>query len=610
MVNRELVRPLLGKLSAADLTLYYPGGQQELFWENVLASPVYERDVQAVRAEGVRLLKSKIPELTYQLFSEFEREGTRLAYEQVYFARRRRLNTFTLLSLLEPEKPSHLEELCEIIWSVCDEYTWSLPAHLKDCNPAQTIDLFSAETGFTMSEISLLLGDRIPQLLRKRIAAEVSTRLFVPYLDHGPHNWETAEHNWSAVCAGSIGAAALLQMESLEALTEIVTRVLGSMNCYLEGFEEDGVCQEGIGYWNYGFGYYVYFSDLLKRRTQGRLNLFASFKVHQIALFQQKVYLYDNAVANFSDSVPFVGIQIGLTHYLSNIYSDVEVPSPEHRTEYADDHCSRFAPALRNFIWLDSSKHTSDWANAAYYMTDAQWLVSRHRSDNGCFAFAAKAGHNGEPHNHNDVGHFILMGEEAIIAADLGCGEYTQAYFGNGRYDYDCNGSQGHSVPIIDGFGQVEGKGHAAKNVKAHTGADKDEMTLDLSEVYDVPHLRKLKRKLVWNKTDMPWLALEDEFTFSSVPSLITERIVTRCQPIIMENGLVGLLYGANHCANIQYDAHSADVRITTRSFSDHFGQASEYYTVDFELKDLSLINRFSLKIEINKQVVKERLHG
>ncbi|WP_373231204.1 hypothetical protein [Cohnella sp.] len=600
-MNREQVGKLMGKLSAADLTLYYPGGQQNEFWSAVLDSPSYEQDVRAVKAEGARLLGTQTPELTYELFSEFEREGKRLGYEHVYFARRRRLNTFALLSLFEPENLSYLEELCEIIWAICDEYTWCLPAHLKDCEADKTIDLFSSETGFTLSEISLLLGERFPPLLRNRIAAEVSDRLFVPYLEHGPHHWETAKHNWSAVCAGSIGAAALLQKGPLARLEEIVTKVLGSMNCYLEGFGEDGVCQEGVGYWNYGFGYYVYFSDLLKRRTQGRLNLFASFKVHQIALFQQKVYLYGNAVANFSDSVPFVGIQIGLTHYLANIYPDMEVPSLEHRTEYTDDHCSRWAPALRNFIWLDSSKQTSDWASAAYYMVDAQWLVSRHETNNGRFGFAVKAGHNGEPHNHNDVGHFILMGEEAIIAADLGCGEYTQAYFGAGRYDYDCNGSQGHSVPIIDGFGQVEGEGHAAENVKVQTGAGEDYMALELSGAYNVPHLRKLKRKLVWHKTDMPWLSLEDKFTFSSVPRRITERIVTRCRPTVMENGIVGLSNGADQSASIRYDTHGADVLITARSYSDHFGQASEYYTIDFELKELSLVNRFSLTIEMKE---------
>jgi hypothetical protein len=601
MMSREQLGKLMDTLAAADLTLYYPGGKQEQFWSAVLMNPIYEQDVRAVKAEGARLLGEKVPELTYRLFAEFAREGTRLAYERVYFARRRRLNTFALLSLLEPDNPAPIEQLCEMIWAICDEYTWCLPAHLKEGAANETIDLFAAETGFALSEISLLLGDRIPQLLRNRVSTEVSDRLFVRYLEQGPHHWETAKHNWSAVCAGSIGAAALLQKEASTELTEIVTKVLDSMTYYLEGFGDDGVCQEGIGYWNYGFGYYVYFADLLKRRTQDRLNLFTAAKVRQIALFQQKVYLCQNKVANFSDSIPAVGIQMGLTHYLSQLYPELEVPSIEHRTSYTDDYCSRWAPAFRNFIWLEASKQTSEWQSAAYDMPDAQWLVSRQVTDQGCYGFAAKAGHNGEPHNHNDVGHFILMGEGAVFAADLGSGEYTQAYFGDGRYDYDCNGSQGHSVPIIDGQGQVDGANHRARQVAVQRGMEADQMTLELSGAYDVSELRKLTRKLVWHKLDKLRLVLEDEFTFSSTPNQITERIVTRCRPTIVDKGIVALVSEAdpNQTASIRYDARCADVQITARSYSDHFGQVSEYYTVDFDLHELNLANRFSLTIEI-----------
>ncbi|GJM76376.1 hypothetical protein HMSSN036_85920 [Paenibacillus macerans] len=101
-------------------------------------------------------------------------------------------------------------------------------------------------------------------------------------------------------------------------------------------------------------------------------------------------------------------------------------------------------------------------AGGELFLPDAQWLVSRHRSAAGSFGFAAKGGHNGEPHNHNDLGHFILIAGRDTFAADLGSGEYTADYFGAGRYRYDCNGSQGHSVPIINGRHQAEGERHAA----------------------------------------------------------------------------------------------------------------------------------------------------
>lgn len=60
------------------------------------------------------------------------------------------------------------------------------------------------------------------------------------------------------------------------------------MDYYLQGFGPDGACLEGLGYWNYGFGYFVYYADLLRKRTRGEMDWFRAEKVGRIALFQQK----------------------------------------------------------------------------------------------------------------------------------------------------------------------------------------------------------------------------------------------------------------------------------------------------------------------------------
>ena len=47
------------------------------------------------------------------------------------------------------------------------------------------------------------------------------------------------------------------------------------MNHYLSGFGEDGYCSEGLGYWGYGFGHYLYLAQILYDFTEGRIDLFA-----------------------------------------------------------------------------------------------------------------------------------------------------------------------------------------------------------------------------------------------------------------------------------------------------------------------------------------------
>ncbi|MDQ0194496.1 hypothetical protein [Paenibacillus wynnii] len=235
---------IVSSMGKADVTLYYPSGDQDSFWNFVKESTFFEAELSEIKAEGERLSGVPIPELTYSLFSIYSHTGSRLEYESVYFERRRMLNTFVFLSLIEPECEGHIALLGDILWSICNEYTWCLPAHLGATNIEETIDLFSAETGFALSEISVLLGDRLAPLLQSRIKEEVYKRLFIPYLTYGPHPWETATHNWAAVCAGSIGSAALLMLEDPEVLTDILKRVQVSMNCYLEGFGDDGACLE------------------------------------------------------------------------------------------------------------------------------------------------------------------------------------------------------------------------------------------------------------------------------------------------------------------------------------------------------------------------------
>ena len=88
--------------------------------------------------------------------------------------------------------------------------------------------------------------------------------------------------------------------------------------------------------------------------------------------------------------------------------------------------------------------------------------------------FAAKCGHNGEEHNHNDIGSFILADDSGQLLVDLGCMEYTKENFGTQtRYTLLQNSSLGHSVPIIGGHPQKEGKEFFGKGLRHLFGLGK-----------------------------------------------------------------------------------------------------------------------------------------
>ncbi|MEH7480924.1 heparinase II/III family protein [Neobacillus drentensis] len=586
--------------ASSETTLLFSNKEvKNNWWRNTSQNSAFQPFLDEIRNEAKRLLQENDQVLTYSLFRIFAETGSRLEYEKAYFEKRRRLNTFAIMVLLEPENMEYLNALENTIWSVCNEYSWCLPAHLMNSPETSTqvnfslgrpfvqgftIDLFAAETAFSLAEILKLSEDYLSPLICKRIYEEVYKRIFHPFKENHFH-WESQTHNWAAVCAGSIGSAALHLIKDAEELSIILYRVLPAMDSYLKGFNEDGICLEGYGYWQYGFGYYVYFADLLKKKTGGQLDLFITEKVHQIALFQQRCFLNQNLVVNFSDSLPTASISLGLSHYLSKIYADFEIPEFNLRPKYSDDHCSRWAPAIRNLLWFDELASQQPWKSRTFYSKESAWFISRHHSESGSFSFAAKGGHNGEPHNHNDIGHFIIQGNNEVLLKDLGSGLYTKDYFNEKRYSFLCNGSQGHSVPIINHQFQKAGSTRFGDIRTALLDQDVETFALDIENAYEVETLQKLTRKFTWMKKNQPKLILEDSYSFTEKPDSIVERLITPKLSITKDD--VGVILKGKEKLRILFDQSQLKLVVKKLDFTNHFGETEENIALDFIVKNL-----------------------
>src|SRR5690606_39299190 len=103
-----------------------------------------------------------------------------------YFEKRRRLNTFAIMVWIDSENKEYREQLHNIIWSICNEYTWCLPAHFtydkktsyslySQQNEEVVIDLFAAETGFALAEILQLIGEHLNPLKQNQFRSEEHT---------------------------------------------------------------------------------------------------------------------------------------------------------------------------------------------------------------------------------------------------------------------------------------------------------------------------------------------------------------------------------------------------------------------------------------------------
>lgn len=466
--------------------------------------------------------------LTYSDFKLYWVTGNRNIYERKYFSRRLALSASALLSLIYPEEEKYILRLMDEIYAICDEYTWCLPAHQKilEINDNSKIDLFASETGFALSEICEMLGDRLDPLIKNRVDAELERRIFSSFLAVDNYSWwETGKTNWTAVCICSVAGAFMLRRP--EKARELIPRFQKAMVSYLSGFEDDGICIEGCGYWHYGFGFFTVYADMLKTFTDGELDWFADEKVKTIASFIQKMFLSENTCVSFSDGGNTLRYHLGLCHYLKSVYPDtISVYAPEFSYNY--DGCGRFCLHLRSAIWLDESIYYSPASrekSAEYYAENSQWFIKR----TSAYGFAAKGGNNNEPHNHNDIGSFIYAKDGKQIITDLGVGLYTRQYFDKTvRYSIlECS-SRSHSLPIIDGKYQSFGKERAAKEVKFEDGA----FSLDIASAYECEELTALRRTFSFTENSV---TLADEFEYSGDGEII-ERLVTLIEPKINEN--------------------------------------------------------------------------
>ncbi len=478
------------------------------------------RLIGEIRAEAARARATPAPPLTFGLWRRFADTGDRLAYEGVYFERRRRLAALVLAAHLDGRADAALDDL---LWSVCDEHTWVLPAHAPAEGPVNDfVDLFSAETGHTLAEALTLLGDLIDPRVRDRVRAAVDHRVLRPLSGDAPAMWwESAAHNWASVCGGAAGMAALAL--GSDRLPTLLPRAEAALAAFLSGVGPDGACLEGPDYWAYGFGYYVYFAEALREHT-GRDLLtgpLADPKVRELAAYPARVDFGGGHRPAFADSASRGDYPAGL---LDRLGDRLGVPLPEQAAEpsFHDDPCYRFAHLSRTLWWTTGRPRTP--AIGPAFLPHAAIAVGR---ANGV-CFAAKGGHNAEPHNHLDLGHFVLHVRGETPLTDLGAPEYTRDYFRDGRYDVLNASAEGHSVPLIDGTAQLPGPARRA-HVLAHESSDAAvTLTLDLTEAYAAPSLTLFHRCFDWRPGH---LALTDTFEFRETEAEVAELFISRHHP-------------------------------------------------------------------------------
>lgn len=536
-----------------------------------------EKYAEDVLRQARELRGRSMPALSEELFSEFERNGSRLRYEEAYFGRRRFLSILGLACVME-RRPEDIAGLEAVLTEVCGEECWALPAHVdRRNNPGWrlTIDLFASETAQTLAQLTSILSAELSTGTRDAVRRQVLDRVLTPFMKSEPPyaGWERSGNNWNAVCCGNIGSAGLFLLEEGEERRALMERLARALTqCYLKGFGEDGACEEGLGYWAYGLTYYVLFAEQLKQAYPD-MDLMAEEKVERIARFQQKCYFDGGRTVSFSDGNCFEAYPMGLTCKLACHFEDIRFPDPAFAGRLGQDPCFRWAGVYGSLCWTDRyleavrtgrlQEPKPPETKGDEFFPDVQWAVFRGA---GGSAAAVKGGHNAESHNHNDVGSFFYLADGEAFLEDLGCGEYTRDYFSERRYTVFCNRGLSHNIPLIDGSDQRAGRQYRAESFEV---PGKGTAVVRFEAAYGVPKLTRLERRLHLEEAAGE-LTVEDTAE-AEEPVDFLENLVTRL-PVTIEDGQV-VIHGGRRSVRILIRGLSGGIERKTFFHSNHRGK-------------------------------------
>jgi hypothetical protein len=483
------------------------------------------------------------------------------------------MRCFFLAYLLTKEE-KYLTELADAIWNICDFESWSIPAHVAEDLPIERrktfLDLTSTIIGFRVAEILYFVGDKLPDLVRRRAEYEVRQRVIESYKKYDFY-WKRKSNNWAAVCTGATLCAYLYICEN-EEIDEQLPAMMRTIESYLSGYDNDGCCKEGYLYWNYGFSFFCLFASMLRDYTNGEIDLFKREKVHQIARFQQNIFINEDECISFSDSTRRYVPHTWFSHFLKNEYPDIEIPSLTMEGFNG-------AEPLRYLLWSDPELQNCTINLKNHIYRDNQWFINRQKD----YAFACKAGCNAEFHNHNDVGSFVLSKNGRVTLTDLGSTAYTRQYFRpETRYTFIGTSSRGHSVPIINGQYQVVG------TKKSTIYKEKEnEYSFSLENAYNIDSLKAATRTFI---CEADAVYFKDTFEFSDNPLEITERFVSL---LPAEEVLEGVKVGDTVIA---YDKELFTLSVSTEKHNSFSGRLETVYLIDLKVKNPALNTVVKLK--------------
>lgn len=478
---------------------------------------VHAVTLEHLRAQAERDLAEPWPVPLAHLYTRYFRDGDRDTYERLVFARQRRLTRASILAAVTLDR-LWLDQVLDGVMLLCEQSSWCWPAH-DDTHtvhgavlPTVTdpfLDLGAGEVAAQLAWIDHLLGDPLDAHapgLRARIRHEVDRRVLTPFTRRCDWHWLGLDgdvHNWNPWIHGNVLVAALRLVDDPPRRAALVDAVVEGLDRYVAALPADGAIDEGYGYWWNGACRALEALDVLAHATDGTLGGVPGDALRHTVAFPHRMHLGGAWYLNHADGAakppetqPWhalhraarrVGDRDAEAHAAAHRHSEAPVSGDEHGL-------GRLLRALTDPEWIAAAPASPPLPRETW-LPSTQVLVARRTAGNpDGLTLAVKGGHNGEHHNHNDVGSIVVALDGMPVLVDAGRPTYTAQTFGPDRYDIWTMQSAWHNVPHIRATAQAPGRTFSARQVTVTTDDAKAELALDIAAAYPRTDVRGWRR--------------------------------------------------------------------------------------------------------------------
>lgn len=464
---------------------------------------------QEILSEGESFLGYEYPVIRATDFMRFKRTGNRVAFEDVYFARRHALNGLVLAECVE-HKGRFLDDIINGIFAICEESAWQLPPHnsyLRDTPqfilPDATrpvIDLFAAETGTMLAWVGALLKeelDEVSPFIFTRIQHELSFRIITPYLKE--HFWWMGKPdepmcNWTVWCTQNVLLTAFTAAFDAEIRRAVFQKAASSCDYFLKDYGEDGCCDEGAQYYRHAGLCLFGCMDILNQVSDGYFeSLFQWEKIKNIAAYILNVHVDDKYYFNFADCSAVAG-RAGVREFLFGKATGqpelTRFAARDFQTDgklYTDEVNQINLYYRLETIFTYEEIMNYDARSPIFHKDIFYPSVGLFIAHDGELSLAVKAGDNDDSHNHNDTGSLTLYKNGKPVLADIGVESYTQKTFSPRRYEIWTMQSGYHNLPTINGRDEKDGSNYCATNVCVSLNDAMPTISMELATAYALP---------------------------------------------------------------------------------------------------------------------------